>query len=118
MANREWCRHYRAMVTNEACEIGIAYTSVNGGGGRFPCLHPDSRHLCASFAPFSEDEIAADEAEIMKFVRAMNDLDSRKSETCTQCGGHVESMEQVGRCVYARPCGCRLWQGVIPTAWR
>jgi hypothetical protein len=33
---------------------------------------------------------------------------------CHVCNGEVTKKVQVGRCVYAEPCGHRLYQGVIP----
>lgn len=45
-------------------------------------------------------------------------FETRESEDCQNCGNHVGQLEQVGRCVYARPCGCRIWQGTVPEAWR
>lgn len=33
---------------------------------------------------------------------------------CPTCGAVVQEEEQVGRCVYARPCGHRLYQGKAP----
>ncbi len=44
-------------------------------------------------------------------------LTSREIEDCFLCGKHITRMEKIGRCTYARPCGCRLWQGQVPDAW-
>lgn len=32
---------------------------------------------------------------------------------CIHCKRLIEKLEQVGRCVYARPCGCRQYQGKL-----
>lgn len=32
---------------------------------------------------------------------------------CVRCKESVENYEQVGRCVYASPCGHRQWQGTL-----
>jgi hypothetical protein len=40
------------------------------------------------------------------------------SKVCLHCGHTIQAMEKIGRSVYARPCGCRLWQGNVPEAWR
>ena len=45
-------------------------------------------------------------------------LSKRETDECFLCGKKVERMTKVGRCVYARPCGCRLWQGTVPDAWK
>ncbi len=48
----------------------------------------------------------------------MANLMSRESDVCMHCGQPVTKLVQVGRCVHAEPCGCRLWQGTVPEAWR
>lgn len=48
----------------------------------------------------------------------MAHLMQRKTELCCHCGAQVKAMEQIGRSVYARPCGCRLWQGKVPDVWK
>jgi hypothetical protein len=48
----------------------------------------------------------------------MAQLMSRKSEMCFHCGRQVQTLEKIGRSVYANPCGCRLWQGTVPDAWK
>jgi hypothetical protein len=48
----------------------------------------------------------------------MFELMSHKTDLCFRCGKQVTSMQKIGRCVYARPCGCRLWQGTVPAAWK
>ena len=45
-------------------------------------------------------------------------LMKRETDQCMRCSSTVQAMEKIGRCVYARPCGCRLWQGTIPDAWK
>jgi hypothetical protein len=60
--------------------------------------------------------------EVEKYlVQAMNKMAAligRESDECFRCGRTVSALEQIGRSVYARPCGCRLWQGNVPEAWR
>lgn len=48
----------------------------------------------------------------------MAELMQRKTDKCFRCQQTIVSLEKVGRSVYARPCGCRLYQGVVPDAWR
>ena len=31
---------------------------------------------------------------------------------CPRCDQPIQQERQIGRCVYAVPCGCRLWQGM------
>lgn len=35
---------------------------------------------------------------------------------CIHCGADIMEERQVGRCVYALPCGCRAGQGKARTA--
>lgn len=42
----------------------------------------------------------------------------KEHQNCPQCCQHVTSIEQVGRCVYAKPCGCRVYQGKVPEVWQ
>ena len=67
--------------------------------------------------PASEEE-----AETMKFVAQkmehMANLMQRKTDQCVHCSATIKAMEKIGRSVYARPCGCRLWQGTVPDAWK
>ena len=58
------------------------------------------------------------EAETMAFLTSLMLFEKRETEDCPHCGARVERLERIGRCVYSRPCRCRLWQGTIPAAWR
>lgn len=47
-----------------------------------------------------------------EIVRALERLaDCMNNWTCFCCGNQMTAERQIGRCVYAVPCGCRLWQG-------
>ena len=35
-------------------------------------------------------------------------------DICPHCEDRIEKFEQVGSCVYAMPCGHRLYQGRVP----
>lgn len=43
---------------------------------------------------------------------------SGDSKACLHCGADIDSLQQVGRSVYAHPCGCRQYQGIVPAAWQ
>jgi hypothetical protein len=60
----------------------------------------------------------AADTQVADFIRALGALWARRSETCPYCHAHVDAMQQIGRCVYAQPCGCRLGQAHVPEAWR
>ena len=37
-----------------------------------------------------------------------------EADNCLHCEAPIETLEQVGDCVYAFPCGCRQYQGKVP----
>jgi len=47
----------------------------------------------------------------MKFIAA--EFEKLAKNVCPHCDGAIARQEQVGRCVYARPCGHRLYQGTV-----
>lgn len=68
-------------------------------------------------AVFDDIQHQADEV-VIDFIRKLNSLYARHSEICPYCGEHVDALQQVGRCVYTRPCGCRIGQGIVPEVWK
>lgn len=52
--------------------------------------------------------------EDLQFLERFAKMVSGEGDECVRCGAHVDQLEQVGRCVYARPCGCRQYQGKVP----
>ncbi len=70
--------------------------------------------------PWIDDpELTKREQEMTdRYVKWSFDFNDRKVTTCYFCGREVQSLRQVGRSVYANPCGCRLWAGGIPEAWK
>lgn len=56
--------------------------------------------------------------EVSEHIRKYLDLMYNGFPECPHCGAKVERKEQVGRCVYAKPCGHRLYQGSLPEAER
>lgn len=116
------CRKFTGMMNNE-CLAGVNYMSMRvlppeGGMAQWPCHHNNMDNMCPSFVAYTDEEIQAREDGHKKVMQSLNDLGARKSETCFRCGKQVKSMQQVGRCVYARPCNCRLWQGQVPKVWK
>lgn len=51
--------------------------------------------------------------DVSERIRKYLDLLARGFPECPHCGKTVENKIQVGRCVYAEPCGCRLSQGTL-----
>ena len=117
----DWCRHYNGVGNYPKCNAGVTYEDVKDTSQqpyRWPCYDPDVRHMCASFDGWTQEEIDAQNAAITEFLNKQNAFWLRESEDCPQCGKHVERLEQVGRCAYARPCNCRVAQGRVPVVWK
>lgn len=111
-----WCKHYRAMSEHETCNAGVEYSTVRtsnsrGFGMDFPCFNATLNTCSLLDWPTPEEinaEWAARRDAYLKFVSALaNDI-------CPHCQAAITRRVQVGRCVYAEPCGCRLYQGTLP----
>lgn len=106
---------------NDVCEAGVDMLTTRDATQtpyRLPCYDPTLKHLCAKHEAYTAEEIADREAALSAF---MNKLDAAAGwtlvgEMCPHCGAHIDHMEQVGACVYARPCNCRQYQGTVPDA--
>jgi hypothetical protein len=118
------CRHFTG-IQNKTCNVGVDYDSVridqkpkNPTVSPFPCLNVDGADYCPSYMPHTQADIEEFERAYAKAVSKFADFIIRKTEDCPHCDKHVRRLEQIGRCYYARPCGCRIAQGQIPEAWR
>jgi hypothetical protein len=61
--------------------------------------------------PLADPEIAA-------WLENFANMLQGKSKQCLRCGAEIQELEQIGRSVYALPCGCRQYQGKVPAAWK
>jgi hypothetical protein len=113
-----WCQHFNG-VDHEACKAGIAYKDVVQDG-KFPCLKDDDCMMACPHVIFPTVQEAAEEAARINTRVAEALLSSLARGLCPHCHTKIEEERQVGRCVYARPCGHRLYQGkartIIPNA--
>jgi hypothetical protein len=116
-----WCRHFTG-IQNEKCEAGVEYVSVRdskpGRMHQWPCTNPAIRHMCPLFEAYTTEEIAEHNRKVAESINSLIAFESREIEECPHCGTWVTRLKQVGRCVYSEPCGCRLWQGRVPEAWK
>lgn len=111
----EWCKHYNGL-THEECRAGIPYATVEADERdeqnyrRFPCFQGDGcADLCACVEYPTPDEVAERNRHVAAtFTKYLSDIEAGK---CPFCGSPIERERQVGRCVYADPCGHRLYQG-------
>jgi hypothetical protein len=49
------------------------------------------------------------EEEMSELVRRFSQ--ALEGDTCPHCQSEISERKQIGRSVYAAPCGCRLYQG-------
>lgn len=115
------CTHFSGLM-NERCDVGVRYEDVAappedpadprfGILHRLPCFTKDGlTHRCAQARFLTDEEAHAEEAAIRDgFAEMWRKIDAGI------CPNHNTPMtlKQIGRCVYADPCGCRLYQGRI-----
>jgi len=112
MTKREWCKHYNGFGLNSYCKAGVSYEMYK----RYtvvdlpPCLSEDSTMPLCSHAIYpTPEEVAAYESKLEAEIKRM--MDCSNNWICRHCGSEVLNERQVGRCVYAEPCGHRLYQG-------
>ncbi len=114
------CRHYTGLAMNKTCAAGVAYDSVKAKGEKhimFPCLLDyatvNGKELeCVSRSLYSRDEAEERERHHAAVVKAF--LEKMESDICHVCDIPITQYEQIGRCVYAKPCNHRQYQGTIP----
>lgn len=83
------------------------------GAAKYPCLAHGGDTPCAivceSFRAFTQEELDAVEAE---FTKRWDEMTAKAARgECNTCGVKATAVRQVGRCVYAEPCGHRIGQG-------
>jgi hypothetical protein len=106
-----WCRHYTSPLQADSCRAGIAYDTV---ARPVPCVkfsRTSNWGQCPAFSEYTTAELDQQEREKQEGLRRF--LQALAEGTCPHCGATVERREQVGRCVYGRPCGHRLYQGRV-----
>jgi hypothetical protein len=107
-----WCRYFDGML-EEHCRAGVTYEAVREPDtGRLPCLlrHGCSERCTSASFP-TEAEVAAKVEEANAAIVAY--LTALEQDRCPLCGRAIASKKQEGRCVYAVPCGHRLFQGQV-----
>lgn len=106
------CRHFNG-VQNKVCKAGIEYAAFYRKGS-IPCL-PDEQgktpQRCDQFAYKTVEELEEHDRQVAEAVSKW--LKNFAAGMCPHCGRKIEQKKQVGRCVYAEPCGCRLYQGKL-----
>ena len=100
-------------IQHDECGAGIAYASVREKPGVMPCLPPFRKGevcktTCEKFRAHTPEEIV-EQDHVTDDLLAEFFLDI-KAGRCTVCH-QPATREQVGQCVYGRPCGHRMYQG-------
>lgn len=122
MASADFCRFFPPMgIMNRLCLVGIEIQSVADRTVTpllLPCCDPSAKHLCASYAPYTEEEISATNAEIAAFLKKLGAFNSGEDQNCPICGTNVETInlyeksEPETYSLYTLPCNHRhgLWK--------
>lgn len=113
MAN---CAHFNGMI-NKTCKVGVQYESVRDDSARpfrYPCLDTGDGHgaiACPKAEYPTREQVIEREEQHRAYIREW----SRKLEEniCPECDQPMTKV-QIGRCVYGKPCGHRLYQGRLP----
>lgn len=107
-----WCKHYVSPLESDTCKAGVKYAEVNKNVPfeQRACFREHAKNCPLQDWP-TPGEIAAEESEIAEALRQF--FDNLNSGVCPHCGAPIANKRQVGRCVYAEPCGCRLYQGKL-----
>lgn len=110
-----WCVHYNGTV-NETCDAGVKYEdkvvpNIGQPGRRLPCFQDNELSNCHFQQWHTQEEIKAHEREITEWINSF--ATKLANNICPHCGAKIETKKQVGRCVYAYPCGNRLYQGKL-----
>jgi hypothetical protein len=118
MTKAGWCIYYTGLLgrigENEderRCKAGMLYADVKGrketGGVSVPCVPNLDAGLttCPLYAPRSEEQAAEEMRREMEHMTTHFAVVA--AGYCPHCGKPMRQ-EQIGRCVYAKPCGHRL----------
>lgn len=111
-----WCAHFNGLM-NDTCRAGVRYEDVrertDAGPFRFPCFRDDNApHLCDQCRYRTREEAEEKERRVHESLRLWSaDL---AADICPHCKTPITLYAQVGRSVYADPCGHRLYQGKAP----
>lgn len=107
------CVHFNGLI-NDSCRAGVVYADLKDEAVRpygYPCFRDRPCSTVCDRAQFmTEAEARAEEersyAELRRYFVAIGD------GRCPICDAPMQQ-RQVGPCVYANPCGHRLYQGRI-----
>jgi hypothetical protein len=110
------CKHFNGTMSKR-CRAGVEYDALFDAPNysfALPCF-PRFEHDQRPTAPCALRVLSTRE-EAEAHEQAVQDTLQRFSQRlvdgqCPHCGRPVERERQVGSCVYAEPCGHRMYQG-------
>lgn len=111
MSFGKWCANYNG-ITSKVCDAGIRYDDVRDKHGivlsQFPCFK-DSKSVivCDKRRWYTNNEVREQDEAIDRKIKKFNEL--LQKDICPQCESSIDEKKQIGRCVYAYPCGHRLY---------
>lgn len=112
LSSNKWCRHYAGMHNTDTCRAGVRYADVRGANRNHPCFKDRCEGTACASQSFRTDEEAWQAIEDSRSVLA-EFVTKLATNVCPTCDQTVERQRQVGPCVYADPCGHRLYQGRV-----
>lgn len=110
---RDKCVNFNGII-NDQCNAGVAYRDIRDVSTSpygFPCFADRPCGTRCEKAEFLTDEQAQVKAEEIG-SRARAHFAKLAANTCPHCDQPM-TKTQVGSCVYADPCGHRLYHGRI-----
>jgi hypothetical protein len=104
-----WCVQFNG-IQHKTCEAGIRYDTVRDVSQRpyrWPCFTDESAATsCLGRRMPTPEETELHVASVEAWLAELRDK-QRRGE-CVHCGATIERAEQVEKCLYAVPCGCRI----------
>jgi len=117
MEDRELSRCvYFNGLQNKNCKEGVSYESVRAPALEanrawdVPCIHRSDLDNCEQRVFPTPEQVEADDRAVREHLGEF--LSAMSSGECPHCHQPMKK-KQVGPCVYADPCGHRLYQGQI-----
>lgn len=106
------CRHFNG-IQNKSCEVGVVYRYVARPDSHpidLPCFSEQGcTQRCSQVSYYTPEELTEQDREAAAAIKAY--LEKLAAHICPHCDTPIQEERQVGRCVYAVPCGHRLYQG-------
>jgi hypothetical protein len=115
MLRTGYCRYFTGIAAG-VCEQAMPYRQF--AGYAYPCIpkQPTDTRVqatCPLHSLPSAEEVEVEEQRLDQALREyLGTFAARQHRgECGHCGTPMEAKVQVGRCIYAQPCGCRVGQG-------